>query len=174
MLESSQRKWDLRFIELAQLVSTWSKDPSTQTGAVLVSPNREVISVGYNGFARGVDDSAERYADRIGWKYPMVVHCEVNAMIVADRHRLKGSCLYTWPFMSCSRCAAQMIQAGVTRICTKEAEHVDVTAANDPNRWERDFFLARTQFEESGVQMVFYPKEAFDAGTGVSSTSRIV
>ena len=68
------KKWDLRFIELAKLVSTWSKDPSTQTGAVIVDPNRRVVSVGYNGFPIGVDDDPERYANR-DLKYKMIVHC---------------------------------------------------------------------------------------------------
>ena len=83
-------KWDLRFMEMARLVSTWSKDPSTQTGAVLVDTEKRIISVGYNGFAAGVEDSNERYDDR-PTKYKMVVHCEVNAVLFADRDRLKGS-----------------------------------------------------------------------------------
>ena len=57
-------KWDERFIELARLVAAWSKDPSTKVGAVIVRPDRTVASVGFNGFARGVDDTEERLNDR--------------------------------------------------------------------------------------------------------------
>ena len=48
-------KWDIRFLEMAKLVASWSKDPSTQVGAIAVR-NRTVIAQGYNGFPRGVDD----------------------------------------------------------------------------------------------------------------------
>jgi dCMP deaminase len=152
--------WDLWFLNMARYVSTASKDPSTRTGAVIVDENRRVISVGYNGFAKGVEDTEQRLNDR-AYKYEMVVHCETNAVLFADRDRLQGSTLYTWPFMSCSVCAAKMIQAGVKRVVTKETEHVDTTHANDPNRWEFKFELARQQFTEAGVTMQFYPKELF-------------
>jgi dCMP deaminase len=154
-------KWDLRFIEMARMVSTWSKDPSTQTGAVLVDDQRRVISVGYNGFAPGVEDKLERYQDRYNTKYKIILHCEENAIVFGDRDRVKGATLYTWPFMSCAKCAGLVIQAGIKTVVTKEAEHVDLTLANDPNRWEHQFVLARTQFEEAGVNMVFYPKDIF-------------
>lgn len=156
-----QFKWDMRFMAMARLVASWSKDPSTKTGAVLVETrSNRIISLGYNGFAKGVMDTEQRLNDR-AYKYEMVVHCETNAIIFADRDRLIGSTLYTWPFMSCSVCAAKMIQAGVSRIVTKETEHIDITHANDPNRWEFKFELARQQFTEAGVTMQFYPKELF-------------
>jgi dCMP deaminase len=49
-------KWDARFLDLARHVATWSRDPSTQTGAVIVRPNRTIASVGYNGFPRDCND----------------------------------------------------------------------------------------------------------------------
>jgi dCMP deaminase len=75
-------KWDRRFLDLAKQVSTWSKDPSTQVGAILVNDLKQVVGMGYNGFPRGVHDWQERYDDR-EIKYPMVVHAEVNAIIQA-------------------------------------------------------------------------------------------
>ena len=132
------RKWDLRYLEMAKLVSSWSKDPSTQTGAVIVAPDGSVVSVGYNGFARGVEDSEERWNNR-ELKYAMVVHCERNAMIFAKRD-LYGCTLYTWPFMSCSVCAGMVIQAGITR----------VVAPDNPNpRWVESFKLSQEQFAEA-------------------------
>lgn len=59
-----QKTKDLRFLRLAREVSTWSKDPSTKVGAVIVGDNGQVISQGYNGFCRGFDDSEERYNDK--------------------------------------------------------------------------------------------------------------
>jgi deoxycytidylate deaminase len=72
--DTRQKKWDLRFLEMARMVSSWSKDPSTKTGAVLVDLERRIVSVGYNGFARGVQDLPERYENR-ELKYKMIVHC---------------------------------------------------------------------------------------------------
>ena len=58
-------KWDFRFLELAKSISTWSKDPSRQIGAIAVK-NRNVIAQGYNGFPRGIEDDKDRYEDRDG------------------------------------------------------------------------------------------------------------
>ena len=79
--KARQEKWDRRYLDIAKSVSQWSKDPSTKVGAVLVRDNR-IVSVGYNGFPEGVDDSEERYNNR-ELKYDLVVHAEVNAIISA-------------------------------------------------------------------------------------------
>ena len=102
-------KWDRRFLELAKTVAGWSKDPSTKVGAVITIGNR-IVSLGYNGFAAGVDDSVERYQDR-DFKYAAVLHAEENAMLFA-RGDIRGCIIYTWPMPPCSRCAAKLIQAG--------------------------------------------------------------
>ena len=57
-------KWDIRYLELAKHVSTWSKDPSSKIGAVAVGKEGQVLSQGYNGFPRNIIDSTERYEDR--------------------------------------------------------------------------------------------------------------
>lgn len=57
-------KWDRRFLELATLVASWSKDPSTKTGAVIIGPDRSVISTGFNGFPREMPDDPKLYEDR--------------------------------------------------------------------------------------------------------------
>jgi dCMP deaminase len=139
-----QAKWDARYLELAKHVAQWSKDPSTKTGAVIVSPNGGVVGVGYNGFAKGVNDTDERLNDR-ETKYKMVVHCERNAIIFAQRD-LIGCTLYTWPFMSCAPCAGMVIQAGITRC---------VAPRNDNPRWQADFALSIQMFAEAGVTMDF-------------------
>ena len=139
------RKWDQRFLELARYVSTWSKDPSTQTGAVIVK-RRRVISLGYNGLPRGVVDSFERLHDR-ELKYKLIVHAERNALLFA-REDLTGATLYTWPFMSCSVCAGMVIQAGISR-------HVaPVCPPDKAERWAEDFRLTRTLFYETGVEVI--------------------
>ena len=52
-------KWDLRFLNLAQHIAEWSKDPSTKVGAIIASPDNKVISMGFNGFPQSMSDSAE-------------------------------------------------------------------------------------------------------------------
>jgi dCMP deaminase len=147
-------KWDIRYVELARLVSTWSKDPSTQTGAVIVRPDNSVASIGYNGFPRGIEDSPERYEDR-ETKYSYIVHCEMNAVLSAHS-AVKGNTLYTWPFLSCDRCAVHMIQAGITR----------VVAPNCPpdksDRWDPILSESKRRFEEAGVEWIEIPHELFE------------
>ena len=139
-------KWDVRFLALARLVSTWSKDPSTQTGAVIVRPDRSVVSVGFNGFPRNMSDDPELYANREE-KYSRIVHCEVNAMIQAQQS-IQGCTLYTWPFMCCDRCAVQMIQAGITTfVYPKATEEMLI-------RWGKAFEKTAMFFEEAQVSFV--------------------
>lgn len=129
-------------MNLARTVAQQSKDPSTKSGAVIVAPDRKLISVGYNGFARGVQDLPERYANR-DQKMRLVVHCEVNAAIAAQRD-LSGFTLYTWPWMTCSPCAAVMIQAGIREV---------VAPVNYSERWQADFDMAKLQYDEAGVTL---------------------
>jgi dCMP deaminase len=125
-------------------VSTWSKDPSTKTGAAIVRPDKTVAALGYNGFARGCSDNDELYADR-NEKYARIIHCEMNAALSA-REPLHGCTLYTWPFMSCDRCAVHMIQAGIKRtVAPKLPQHLE-------ERWADLIGRARTCFAEAGVR----------------------
>lgn len=147
--------WDLRYLELARFVAGWSKDPSTQTGAVIVRPDNSVASLGYNGFPRGIRDTADRYEDR-DVKYSYIVHCEMNAVLSAHTH-VQGCTLYTWPFLSCDRCAVHMIQAGITRA-------VAPTCPPDKaERWASVFNETKSRFEEAGVEWVEIPYELFEA-----------
>lgn len=108
-------KWDLRFLRLARFwADECSKDPSTKTGAILVRPNQTIASIGYNGFAQGMQDTPEMYIDR-EVKYARVVHCEMNAVLYCrDPLPLVGYTLYTTG-PSCDRCAVHMIQSGIRR-----------------------------------------------------------
>lgn len=131
--------WDARFLSLAEHVATWSKDPSTKVGAVIVRPDRTVSSIGFNGFPRRIEDDA-RLADR-ELKYQLIVHGEANALLSA-REPLHGHTLYTFPFMPCSRCAGLVIQAGIARV---------VAPKSTSQRWEQNFDLARSLFCEAGI-----------------------
>jgi len=139
-------KWDGRFIDLAKHISEWSKDPSTKVGCVVVGEDREVRSTGFNGFPRGIEDTAERLNDR-DQKYPMICHAEENAIMHAARIgiSLKGCTAYvTWP--PCSRCARSLIQAGVREVVYPADSEI-------PERWEEDFEISNRMMSEAGVRI---------------------
>jgi|ERR1700722_7398225 len=138
-------KWDLRFLGMAKLVASWSKDPSTQTGAVITRPDRTIASVGYNGFARGCDDNPSLYANR-PVKYAKIIHCEMNA-ILASREPLLGYALIVWPFLTCDRCAVHVIQSGIKYVVAP------VCPSHLKERWEETFVRARQYYREAGVEV---------------------
>ena len=135
--------WDIRFLHLARQVSTWSKDPSTQTGAVIVRPNKSVASMGFNGFPQSMPDSAEHYEDREE-KYSRIVHCEMNSLLFC-KEPVAGYTLYTWPFASCDRCAVHMLQAGIVRFVYPELP------SDKKDRWQASLERTLMYFRECRV-----------------------
>jgi len=139
-MKRTQDWWDRYFLDVAKAVSSASKDPSTKVGAVIVRPDRTMASFGYNGFARGIADTDERLNDR-DTKLKLVLHGEINAILSA-REPLHGYQLYTWPFLTCARCAVHVIQAGFARV---------VAPVNDNPRWADAFKEAQSLYDEAGV-----------------------
>jgi dCMP deaminase len=140
----SVQSWDFRFLELAEFISNWSKDPSTKVGAVIVDKNNHIVSVGYNGFPRNIKDD-DRLQNR-ETKYKIIVHGEINAILSANKS-VEGCTLYTVPFEPCPRCAGLIIQSGITRI---------VAPQNTNSRWEEDFILSRQLFKEADIEIQYY------------------
>ena len=105
--------WDEYFMGIAMLAARRSKDPSTQVGACIVSPDNIIISTGYNGMPKGCSDDEFPW-DRTGedTKYPYVVHAELNAILNANGRDLRGSRLYVALFPG-NECAKAFIQSGV-------------------------------------------------------------
>jgi dCMP deaminase len=136
--------WDKRFLELAELISTWSKDPSTKTGSVIVRPDKTIASVGFNGFPRGIEDKPELLTNREE-KLKRVIHAELNAMLSA-RERLDGYTIYIWPLAVCSRCATHIIQAGIKKVVVRKDSYSP--------RWEEENKLAAELFKEAKVELV--------------------
>ncbi len=134
-------KWDDRFLAMARMVASWSKDPSTQVGAVIVDHNRRVIGTGYNGFPRGIADHSERLADK-ALKHEMVVHAEVNAIRNAARS-VDHCTLYTTAF-PCPRCASEIVQSGIKRIVSLRQPGYD-------ERWADRIAISKAMFEEVNI-----------------------
>jgi dCMP deaminase len=140
--ETKMTNWDERFLALAAQVSTYSKDPSTKVGAVIVDSKDRVVSMGYNGLPRNLNDTEERLTNR-ELKLKLTLHAEVNAILFADDD-LDSLTLYcTHP--PCAQCACMIIQSGLRRVVwyrpTLEFEH----------RWYPDLQLTYQILHEAGV-----------------------
>lgn len=139
-------KWAKRYLKMAELVATWSKDPSTQVGAVVVGDDMQILATGYNGFPRGLCDDEHLYEDR-STKYPRVRHAEANALDCTSRElcRFTKAVLFvTHP--PCPQCAGQIIQSGVTKVVTK---------ASTPEFFERWDDTGIKMLEEVGIDVIF-------------------
>lgn len=130
-------RWDHRMLALAQHVAGWSKDPSTKVGSVITDAAHRVLSIGYNGYPRGVRDIL--LFDRIH-KYERIVHAEMNALMFAGVP-LTGATLYVWPMPPCSRCAGPIIQAGIVRVVAPPAAP----------RWREACAIGADMFKEAGI-----------------------
>lgn len=149
-------KWDLRFLRLAQQISTWSKDPSTKVGAVIVRPDKTIASVGFNGFPRGMSDDPSLYADK-PTKYSRVIHGEVNALL-ALKESAKGYTSYHWPIgygPSCDRCTVCLIQAGISRVVYVK------TSTDKLSHWKESVEAGLRMFAEAGVEVVAIGEEEY-------------
>jgi len=142
-------KWDNRFLDLAESIAGWSKDPSRKIGAVAVGKKREILAQGYNGFPRGIDDSPLRYDNREE-KYRLVVHAEMNVIYNASYNGvcLNDSTLYVHGLPVCSECAKGIIQVGINRVVMRKQTDL-------PEIWKESCTRTKSMFEEAGVNYVF-------------------
>lgn len=140
-------KWAL---ELAQVVAKRSKDPSTQVGAVIFDQLGRVVSVGFNGLPRGVDDHPDRLSNR-DLKYRMIRHAEANALAFAGRDLTGCTIVVTHP--PCAQCAGAIIQHGLTCVVSPEPSPDMV------DRWAEDMIVSAVMFHEAGVKVLTLPGE---------------
>lgn len=147
-------RWDQHFLNIATAHARMSKDPSTRVGAVIVGPDREIRSVGFNGFPRGIADTTHRLTDR-DVKMKIIVHAEMNAILAAARVGIpvKGCTMFLtatdasgelWGGPPCVRCTVEAIQAGI-------AEVVSFPMRTTPSRWHGDLTFARDLLAEAGI-----------------------
>ena len=139
-------KWDQRFMDMAQMVSTWSKDPSSQIGAVAVNSEHRILATGYNGFPRGIEDTEERLNDR-DQKYPRIIHAEMNVLMNAlyNGVSVKNATLYVFGLPVCPDCTKSVIQAGIKRVVIPYPIEV-------PGRWKQVWDeQSKPMLEEAGV-----------------------
>ena len=158
MAENFSEKWNYRFMELALHVSTWSKDPSTKVGCVVVGPDKEIRSLGYNGFPRGVNDDLE-YRQTRPIKYAFYEHSERNAIYNACSFgaSLRGCTMYvTMP--PCADCARGIIQSGIKHVCYLEpAPNKTRTLPN--GNWRDTVAASFEMFKEAGVKVTILNRD---------------
>ena len=142
--------WNQRWIDLSREIAQWSKDRSRKVGCVVVGPNNEIRTTGYNGFPRGVDDNIESRHQRPA-KYLWTEHAERNSIYNAARMGtpLDGCRLYLHWF-PCIDCARAIVQSGITTVVCIEPDW------NDP-QYGPEFKLIPEMFQEAGVEIVYVP-----------------
>lgn len=133
---------------IAREVSTWSKDPSRQIGAVAVGEKGQILAQGYNGFPRGIKDSDERYSDREK-KYKYVVHAEMNCIYNASWNgvSLNNSIFYVYGLPVCSECAKGLIQVGVKKVVVQVPNQISI-----PINWLKHEKITKELFREAGIE----------------------
>ena len=135
------RKWQERFLSLAQTVAQWSKDPTTKVGAVAAAHSKQILETGFNGLPRGVQDLPERMERPA--KYIWTAHAEENLVAHAARKVLEGSTVYV-THLCCNACARMLINAGVAKV---------VIGTGQTSMPLEQFEAALTMFEEACVEL---------------------
>jgi len=143
--DADPNKWHKRYLSLAREISTWSKDPSRQIGAVAVSEKGRVLATGYNGFPRAIRDFPYMYENR-ELKYKRVVHAEMNCIYNATYNGvcLDGSTLYVWGLPTCCECAKGVLQVGVRSVYWDTDDNV-------PEQWLESLDETIDMFKEADV-----------------------
>ena len=153
--------WDEYFMGVAMLAARRSKDPNTQVGACIVSPDNIIISTGYNGMPKGCSD------DEFPWgregeetKYPYVVHAELNAILNANGRDLRGSRLYVALF-PCNECAKAIIQRGVKEVIYLSDKYANTAGTLASKRMLAAAGVKFTQLKTSveSITLDFVPEE---------------
>lgn len=144
--ENNYPKWHIRFLKIAKEISTWSKDPSSKIGAVIVNDDRRILATGYNGFPRGIEDSDERLNNREE-KYPRIIHAELNALMNAlyNGVSVKDATLYVYGLPICSDCTKSVIQSGIKHVVLSKPDSA-------PDKWRESWYkISEPMFKEAGI-----------------------
>lgn len=147
--------WDCYFMSMAYFVAMKSKDPSTKIGAVIVGQDHEILSTGYNGMPRGMDDDDPENYKKPEPKYAIFEHGERNSIFAAARNgiHLLGTTLYTQG-VPCCDCARAVIQAGIKRVVVYEQWN-----KNNAEKWAKSAEYSIKMFKNCGVRLEYYAGE---------------
>ena len=149
-IKRSQGYWDGFFMGLARQAALCSKDPDRKVGAVLVSPDRRQLSIGYNGFPASVPDRPEWLEDKER-KLKHMVHAEPNCLLQAPFSPI-GCTLYVTRF-PCYDCAAEHILFyGVKHVVAPRPDFGHL-------RWGESWIHAQARLQAAGVKITYMEVE---------------
>ena len=140
--------WDEYFMGIATLTAMRSKDPNSQVGACIVSPENKILSLGYNGMPIGCNDDDmpwDREGDALDTKYMYICHAELNAILNSAHNNLKGARIYV-TMAPCNECAKAVIQSGIREVVYREDKYPDSPSS----------IASRMMFKASGVKVTQY------------------
>lgn len=142
--------WDQYFLDLVRVVSTKSKDPHTQIGCVIVGPDREIRTTGYNSFVRGINDQVPARAERPE-KYWWIEHAERNAIYNAARTGISlKDCVIYVPSLPCVDCARAIVSVGIREVVNSQQA---VAQWIQKPQWQPHNERVQQMFAECGVTM---------------------
>ena len=137
--------WDEFFMRAAVAASLRSKDPRTQVGACIADTSQRILSVGYNGTPRGLNDDEFPWGsddDPFYDKHNYVMHAEANAILNyrGTLRDMTGATAYVTLF-PCHECAKMLVQAGIG----------EVVYLDDKYEGTLDNRIAKNIFDRCGV-----------------------
>ena len=147
--EPKLSKWDSRYVELSKVISTWSKDPNRQTGAVIVGQDNMEKSFGYNGLPIGADDTVTSRYEKPN-KYMWLEHAERNAIYKAGRNgvSLKDCKMYV-TYFPCAECARAIIQSGIRKLYAPQPNF-------EHPKWGVSWGISKNMLYECGVELIIF------------------
>lgn len=144
----NHNQWDLRWMELTELLATWSKDRSTGVGAVIVDDRNVIVAIGWNGFPRNIDDDVDERHERPA-KYSWTSHAEENAITNAASKGIKTvGCRMYVNWYPCCPCARMIIQSGMVEVIGREPDWYH-------HKYADDFKIVKEMLAEAGVEVRF-------------------
>ena len=152
---SNYISWDEYFMGIAVLSGERSKDPNSQVGACIVSPDNKILSIGYNGFPTGCSDDEipwDREGEFANTKYPYVCHSELNAILNYTGSTLKQSRIYVTLF-TCNECAKAIIQSGIKEVIYLDDKYKDTDSVKVSKKMLDMAGVKYTQYESKGVKL---------------------
>lgn len=152
---SNYISWDEYFMGIAVLSGERSKDPNSQVGACIVSPDNKILSIGYNGFPTGCSDDEipwDREGDFVDTKYPYVCHSELNAILNYTGSTLKQSRIYVTLF-PCNECAKAIIQSGIKEVIYMSDKYKDTDSVKVSKKMLDMAGVKYTQYKSKGVKL---------------------
>jgi len=140
--------WDLRWMQLANRVASWSKDRSTKVGCCIINGKDTVVAIGWNGFPRKINDDVDERHERPA-KYFWTEHSERNAIYnAASKGLATEGCRMYVNWYPCVDCARGIIQAGIVEVIGMEPDW-------NHHKYGPDFAIVKEMLAEAGVEVRF-------------------